>query len=132
VKKALAHISICIAILTAILPGQGVSELHKVPALIQHYQHHQESEGHKQLSFTSFLMMHYNDASSHKHEEDHEDLPLFHTCCVNVFFVAETTEIKPLTDPDKQSLRPIEVNSEYDYSLHLSIFQPPRKQHFFC
>jgi hypothetical protein len=132
VKKIIAHIAICVAVLTAILPGQSVSELHKVPALIEHYHHHRESNGHEQLTFAEFLMMHYNQASSHKNEEDHEDLPLFHTCCVNVLFVSETTEIKIFVDKDEQSLKPTEVTNEYNYSIHHTIFQPPRNQHLYC
>lgn len=132
VKSTIAYIAICVAMLTAILPGQGLAELHKIPALIHHYKHHQENTEHQQVSFLDFLAMHYNQTSSHKHEEDHEDLPLFHTCCVNVLFVVETTQIVLSVLVDEPSLQPQEVKNEYDYSLHYTIFQPPREVAFTC
>ncbi|MES2780685.1 MAG: hypothetical protein V4651_12395 [Bacteroidota bacterium] len=131
-KKRIAYIAICIAVLTAILPGQGISELHKIPALIHHYKHHQETPGHGQLSFSDFLAMHYNQNSAHKQEEDHEDLPLFHTCCVNILFVSETIQIVLNATISEPSLQPKEVKNEYNYSLHHTIFQPPRKQFSYC
>ncbi|MES2558636.1 MAG: hypothetical protein V4590_02780 [Bacteroidota bacterium] len=125
-KSVIAYIAICVAAFSAIIPGQAMAELHKIPALINHYKHHQNGGGHEQMSFTAFLAMHYDRNSAHKEEEDHGDLPLFHSCCVNVLFVAETTTIVLWIKETEPALLPVEVKNQYSYSLHHTIFQPPR------
>lgn len=108
------------------MPGQGFAELHKIPVLISHYKQHQQEEHQHQLTFSEFLVMHYGDTSSHKKEENHDDLPLFHTCCVNFLFIAEKTEIVLFQDIEQPLLLTTEVNNEYNYNLYHTIFQPPR------
>lgn len=125
-KIVVSYIIIFIVGATSFLPGQGFAELHKIPVLIEHYKQHQQEENQQKLSFTEFLMMHYGDTSSHKQEENHEDLPLFHTCCVSFLFIAEKTEIALFQYTAQLLLLTTEVNNEYSYSLHHTIFQPPR------
>ena len=94
--------------------------------LIEHYKQHQQESGNQQLGFKDFLIMHYGDASSHKQEENHEDLPLFHSCCVSVLFITNQTELTLLMENDQPRELTTEVKNGYDYSRHHTIFQPPR------
>ena len=125
-KQILAHIAIFIVVAASFLPGQGFAELHKIPQLIGHYKQHKQEAGNQQLSFGQFLIMHYGDSSSHKQEENHDDLPLFHSCCVSFLFIAEKTELTLLIDNAEPILLTSEVKNEYNYNLHHTIFQPPR------
>jgi len=124
-KKIIYYIVFAILTTSALLPGKGINEMHKIPSLLHHYHQHKQ-ESAQQLSFIDFLTMHYEDSSAHKHQENHEDLPLFHGCCNTPLFISELSKItifKPCCITIEQS---IEVNSHYCYRLNQSIFQPPR------
>ena len=124
-KRIFYHIVICIVVAASFMPGQGIAELHKIPMLSIHYNQHKQEAGNQQLSFSHFLTMHYGDKSSHKQEENHDDLPLFHSCCATFLFISEKTEPVLFLDTEQPLLLTSEVKNEYTYRLHLTIFQPP-------
>lgn len=109
---------------SAIIPG-GFKELCKLPSLVGHYTEHKLES--KNLSFTDFILMHYNETSNHRNEENHEDLPLFHTCCGSVvLFVTENVfqNVTWITEP--QQMPVTFIPNHYNYNFHHTIFQPPR------
>ncbi len=111
---------------SAVLPGQGIAELQKVPMLIEHYQHHIQEHDGAQLSFTDFLWMHYSNSSSHKTEESHEDLPLYHQCCACQFFIAEE-RLEFVAVGRSETPAPTEhLPDKYFHQPYSAIFQPPR------
>jgi hypothetical protein len=58
----------------SILPGLGVVELVKLPALFQHYQKHRQLN--TELSLLRFWEMHYADKSHHSQDhKEHHKLP---------------------------------------------------------
>jgi hypothetical protein len=126
VKAVLSKILVFFAIAASFLPGQGIIELQKIPKLIGHYKQHQQESVDQQLSVFDFLVMHYASTSSHKQEENHDDLPLFNACYTSFLFLSEHTELVLLQHTDRSILLTTEVKNDYDYSIHHSIFQPPR------
>lgn len=109
---------------SAIMPG-GFEELFKLPSLVGHYTEHKMES--KNLSFADFLLMHYNDNSNHRDEENHEDLPLFHTCCsVVIFFVTENVLHQLKSIVEAPILPATYIPSHYEYNFHHTVFQPPR------
>lgn len=111
---------------SAVLPGQGMGELQKIPMLIGHYQHHLQEHDGDQLSFTAFLWMHYGDSSSHKTEESHDDLPLFHQCCACQFFIAEELFVFSVASNTEDPTHPEHLFDPYFHQPYNAIFQPPR------
>ncbi|MCA0428828.1 MAG: hypothetical protein LCH37_15435 [Bacteroidetes bacterium] len=103
-------------------------QLQRIPNLISHYKHHTLEEK-EQLSFLSFLKIHYIDDTSHKEEENHEELPLFSSCFshYHVLVVQEqmdwafSTRVEPIEHTDTYRFH-------YSYSASVSIFQPPKNQ----
>lgn len=111
-------------LISSLLPGFS-EQLNKLPSLVNHYRHHVEE--HNTISFAEFIELHYGDNSSHKQEENHQDLPLYHVngtflivmfqeLPVNIFEVPELTFIEHTAY--KQEL--------YSFLNPGYIFQPPR------
>jgi hypothetical protein len=125
-RVAITYIALFIAVFTAIIPGQSLSELHKIPALVNHYKQHQVANLDKEMGFLDFLLMHYKQGSSHKQEENHEDLPFFHNCCAGILYTHHLVQIAIFSMVEQPHLLTQEVKNEYTYNRHHSIFQPPR------
>ena len=125
-RKTVIYIMVVFALFSAILPGQGMTELLKVPTLIEHYRHHIQDHDGEQLSFASFLWMHYGDSSSHKTEESHDDLPLFHQCCVCQFYIAEEFFEFNQTPHTLSISHPKLTSNAYFHKPYNAVFQPPR------
>ncbi len=125
-RQSAIYIITLFTLCSAILPGQGIAEMQKIPMLVEHYHHHLEEHDGEQLSFTSFLWMHYSDASSHKTEESHEDLPLYHQCCACQFFIAE--ELFEFVAPghNETPAYTAQLTNTYFHQPYSAIFQPPR------
>jgi len=101
-------------------------QLQKIPQLILHYKHHVYDE-QERINFAEFIVLHYNQHSKHKNEEDHNQLPLFDSCfkhCI-YFFAGINANIAGLAYN-------IIVKINYPYTFCYSyinvkgIFQPPR------
>jgi hypothetical protein len=125
-RKSAIYIMALFTLCTAILPGQGMAELQKIPMLIGHYQHHLEEHDGDQLSFTSFLWMHYGDSSKHKTEESHEDLPLYHQCCACQFFIGEERLEFLAIGRSETPSHSEHLSDTYFHQSFSVIFQPPR------
>jgi hypothetical protein len=73
--KAIFTITLAVFIwVSSMLPGLGVMELGKLPALVHHYQKHRQLNS--SIGFLAFLEMHYADAAHHKQDhQEHHKLP---------------------------------------------------------
>lgn len=125
-KKVISLLFATLFFLSSLISGQGISELNKISALVEHYKHHQEEHNGAELSFANFLWMHYDENSNHKNEENHDGLPLFHHCTSIVFFINETSSSISF----KEEFDIISFNRHltnlYEYNNCHSIFQPPK------
>jgi hypothetical protein len=109
-----------------VFAGGLLTELFRVPDLVDHYYDHQE-EDHN-LSFLSFLNQHYLDVNSHPDEHDHQ-LPFKSTDAhiVMVFSLAPKCEV-PTTEFEMASpVYPMPVDANLVLRYTGSIFQPPKK-----
>lgn len=106
-----------------------LSELLKMPLLLEHYAEHQEKS--KSLSFADFLYMHYIDYKNHSDDKD-SDLPFqsqTHSEMIQ-FYVPLTpsnylvTNLQ-LSDFDEKG-NFYNVNSLHSSSYLSSIWQPPQ------
>lgn len=110
--------------LSGFLPEQSVAELNKLPSLVQHYFHHQQ-EHDAGISVIDFIAMHYGE-SEHTKEENHEDLPLFHSLCTCLLFVhvSDNQLFQPLVFA--QAITHADFQDAYFFLSHRAIFQPPK------
>ncbi len=123
-KEKLALVLILIVLCNALFPAGGLSELCKLPKLLQHYSKH-HAPGEQKVSISQFLLDHYT-PSDHQHEHDHSDLPVLG--CINILWYVSFQSIC-LGDCVQEST--IEKYSDcYSASKYLSptlsILQPPR------
>jgi hypothetical protein len=125
-KKVFSFSSIFILLVSIVCSGIGTGELHKISSLVKHYNEH-KSETKEALTVMGFLIMHYQNSSKHKQEEDHDDLPLFHNCCTTTpFILGSATTLKTIQPEQIIELNNL-VKSHYSFSLYSAIFQPPRQ-----
>jgi len=111
------------------LPGLGVVELTKLPALFQHYQKHRAYNS--ELSFLSFLEMHYANASHHTQDhKEHHKLPFTdHHTTISfscVYYVGERNFLLTLSFfPIGQTNRSV-YHSIVEEDITIMVWQPPR------
>lgn len=101
-------------------------QLEKIPQLIGHYKHHVIDEG-EQISFYDFLVLHYDENSKHKQEEEHSNLPLYSHCFSHCLTVLVTS----LAQPEFAQYFTLETlhtpfNFNYIFIGTSGIFQPPK------
>lgn len=124
--RRIIAIFFCILYLTSTTEA---SQLFKIPVIIQHYQEHRQAD--KQMSFLSFLDMHYMHGSPHDDDYDRDmqlpfkkmdHRPNFSPVSAPVF-----TEIVPVNTQEHFSPSFVIYNDRNLYSQYLhAIFQPPR------
>lgn len=106
-----------------------LSELLKIPLLLEHYTEHQEKS--KSLSFGSFLYMHYVDHENHSDEKD-RDLPFqSHSNSEIVHYYLPINPslytISPLSVSDQTEEKNFDCIDYFQTSSFLSsIWQPPQ------
>ncbi len=107
-----------------------LSELAKIPQLIEHFKQHQNEN--TQIDFISFLKMHYaNPEHQRKDASRHGSLPLKSVTSAHaeVVVLSETTPSVFLAEKVKitQNLQlPSSENCFFDSKIRQSVFQPPR------
>lgn len=124
VRNILQATTVFMLFVGSLLPGFS-AQLNKLPSLVNHYRHHVEDHG--QISITEFIAMHYTDNSSHKEEENHEDLPFFQMSTTSLVAVAHAFEV---LHPSLPAVFHIEAGfykpNHYSFQNFGGIFQPPR------
>ncbi len=109
------------------LPGGGWGELAKLPDLIRHYELHlQKSNG--EISFLTFLSMHYAAGSDHVDTEDHSSLPSLHLPILVALFVPTLTSLY-FSSPKISALSGLKNyfwNNLYSFQFHSILLNPPK------
>jgi hypothetical protein len=95
-KSVLALFLACLMLAGSLLPQNDLSELGKLPQLLEHYRYHHSVAGGG-LSLGEFLIEHYGSGMathfgctfSARHQQDHQGLPLHghHECSRHVAFL---------------------------------------------
>lgn len=111
----------------SLLPGDGWHELAKFPDLVQHYQLHlQKTDG--QISFLTFLQMHYGAGSKHKGMEDHSKLPCLNLhasvlLCLPTLLTLEVADVKTAVF---SRLKNFFWNNLYSFQFKSVLLNPPK------
>jgi hypothetical protein len=129
----------CLMLVGSFIPQNDLSELSKLPQLVQHYRFHHSVAGGG-LSVAQFLAEHYGSGApqhfgctfSARHQQDHQGLPLHghHECSSHVafFFLLASPaprlaeQLGPLTSPE---YRPAAHTLHPDGAGN-ALLQPPR------
>lgn len=126
-KRLLAYILSMNLLVGSMLPGGGCGELAKLPDLIQHYQHHvQKSNG--EISFLTFLQMHYGAGSKHVNTEDHSSLPSLHFHALVALFIPTVLGMyfSDNKDPELSGLKNFFWNNLYSFQFQSILLNPPK------
>jgi hypothetical protein len=111
-------------LMSSLLPGFS-EQLNKLPALVNHYRHHVVE--HDTASIGEFIELHYSQQSTHKTEEDHESLPLYHVNATYLLVVVQELPAFTLTAPENIFIEHADFKHDlYSFQNPGSIFQPPR------
>jgi len=137
--KSIAALFLAVLLLLGgLIPQNDLSELGKLPELLEHYQYHHQAAGGG-LSLSAFLVLHYSPTTTHyqhaysaKHSLEHQKLPLHnHHNCVPVAFVLPIA--RPLV-PMRLTQSIAVLRSVglplYACSFSWSLLQPPRAPGF--
>jgi hypothetical protein len=96
----------CLMLVGSLIPQNDLSELSKLPQLVEHYRFHHSVVGGG-LSLGQFLVEHYGSGTqehfgctfSPRHQQDHQGLPLHghHECSSHLafFFLPATAPVAP-------------------------------------
>lgn len=125
-KKLLAIFTLSVYLLST----TELSELLKLPLLIEHYHEHKCSA--PDLSFKDFLVLHYNNhLEGHAHNDDYEkdmQLPFItHSGFMGIAVVVPKMVSLADSHSGDESDKPVVVNDPFAQRLMVSqIWQPPR------
>ena len=126
-------------LLGSFIPQNDLSELSKLPQLLEHYRFHHSVAGGG-LSLAQFLAEHYGSGTpqhfgctySPRHQQDHQGLPLHgrHECSSHLasFFLPAPAPLAPAGCPTPwlgQAYRPT-AHARYQNGATAALLQPPR------
>ena len=129
-KKALVLFLLGIFSLGALVPGNNIAELAKVPNLIHHFFEHQQ-DPQQSMDFVSFMHLHYglcSEAASHrsnKHKE--ERLPLINAQFHVQYFISQINQLDTFIASyyHKNEWTQFYLHF-YKYQYNQSFFTPPK------
>jgi hypothetical protein len=127
----------CLMLVGSLIPQNDLSELSKLPQLLEHYRFHHSAAGGG-LSVTQFLAEHYGSGTaehfgctfSPRHQQDHQGLPLHgqHSCSGHVAFLllgrrlAVPAPMLTLASPAYRAA----ASATYQDKPATALLQPPR------
>jgi hypothetical protein len=136
-KSVVAFFLACLMLVGSFIPQNDLSELSKLPQLLEHYRFHHSVAGGG-LSLTEFLAEHYGSGTKQhfgctyepRHQQDHQGLPLHgrHSCGEHVaFLVLALAPVQPSQPAPRtgQAYRPAYL-SLYQGGPDAGLLQPPR------
>lgn len=126
-KRLLAYMLSINLLVGSMLPGGGCGELAKLPDLLQHFQLHvQKSRG--EMSFLTFLHMHYGAGSKHVDTEDHSSLPCLHVHSLVAPFVPNALSVYFTSNkvPELSGLKNFFWNNLYSFQFYRVLLNPPK------
>ncbi len=138
-KSVVSFLLACLMLVGSFIPQNDLSELSKLPRLVEHYRFHHSVAGGG-LSVVQFLAEHYGSGTkehfgctfSARHQQDHQSLPLHgqHECSHHAahFFLPGATALAWASQPVPP------VGPEYRSAAHArdqdgattALLQPPR------
>ena len=136
-QSVVAFFLACLMLVGSFIPQNDLSELSKLPQLVEHYRFHHSVAGGG-LSLGQFLAEHYGSGTKQhfgctlgpRHQQDHQGLPLHgqHSCSEHVAFLlltlAPVPGSRPLPSPGP-AYRPADL-SLYQGGPAAALLQPPR------
>ncbi|TDN40591.1 hypothetical protein A8B98_14320 [Hymenobacter sp. UV11] len=127
----------CLMLVGSLIPQNDLSEMGKLPQLLEHYRFHHSVAGGG-LSVGEFLVEHYGSGTkehfgctfSPRHQQDHQGLPLHgrHACSSHVaFLLLAPTPLRgrQAAAPLARAYRPA-THALYQDELAPALLQPPR------
>jgi hypothetical protein len=138
-KSVVAFFLACLMLVGSFIPQNDLSELSKLPQLLEHYRFHHSVAGGG-LSLAQFLAEHYGSGTKQhfgctfepQHQQDHQGLPLHgrHTCSSHLAcaFLPVAAPIVLVVHPmpwQGRLYRPA-ARAQYQDGAPLALLQPPR------
>jgi hypothetical protein len=138
-KSVVSFFLACLLLLGSFIPQNDLSELSKLPQLVEHYRFHHSVAGGG-LSLAQFLAEHYGSGTkehfgctfSPRHQQDHQGLPLHgrHQCSSHIAFAflpatVPLALVSRLTPWSGQVYRPA-GHTRYQDGTTAALLQPPR------
>jgi hypothetical protein len=138
-KSVLSFFLACLMLVGSLIPQNDLSELSKLPQLVEHYRFHHSVAGGG-LSAAQFLAEHYGSGTpqhfgctfSARHQQDHQGLPLHghHECSSHAAFffllanpaVALAGQLVPARSPAYR----LAGHLQYQEGAANALLQPPR------
>ena len=136
-RAPLAFVLGILMLLSSFVPDNDLSELAKLPQLVEHYEYHHSAAGGG-LNFSQFIAEHYGAGTKHyagctlspRHQHDHQNLPLrcHHGCVTLSFVVAPVTRLVFVAQPATAvgAVYRAAAAPRYAFALSASLGQPPR------
>lgn len=113
-----------------ILQASWLQHVFRLPVLVAHYFHHNQSEDH--IHFTDFIALHYSETKGYHKDDQHHNLPFKHqdlTLEQNTISIAVVDPAFniPAVEVTKDSKVKI-IGSQHYYSFlsHSVIWRPPK------
>jgi hypothetical protein len=115
-------------LLLSFIPGNDFEEVVKIPAMLAHYEEHDDHASGTHLSFFDFLGLHYGQ-SEHRDAHEHQGLPFFsHQLAPALFLVSQfLPKLNPfeITAVLPNNYLP-HVKGNWAFLPELLVFNPPR------
>ena len=136
-RATVAFVLGILMLLGSFVPDNDLSELAKLPQLVEHYEYHHSAAGGG-LNFGQFIAEHYGAGTKHytgcmlspRHRQDHHNLPLrcHHGCGTVNFVVAQVTRRVFVARPEPAVVRAYRLADvpRYAFAFGASLGQPPR------
>ena len=138
-KAVVAFFLACLMLVGSFIPQNDLSELSKLPQLLEHYRFHHSVAGGG-LSLAQFLAEHYGSGSKQhfgctfepRHQQDHQGLPLHgrHSCSGHGHVAFLLLALPPVLAGQPaprigQAYQPADL-SRYQSGPAAALLQPPR------
>ena len=114
--------------LLSFIPGNDFEEIVKVPAMLAHYNQHDDHEnGH--LGFFEFLNMHYGQGMHKDESHEHQDLPFYNHQVAPSIFIISAFDNKIY--PNSHTIVPAvdylpHIKNGWVFQPEFDVFNPPR------
>ncbi|QNE38457.1 hypothetical protein F1C16_02230 [Hymenobacter sp. NBH84] len=133
-KPVLAFFLALLMLMGSLIPQNDLSELTKLPELLDHYQYHRTTAGGG-LSLSEFLVLHYSPNTTHylrahsaQHNIEHQKLPLHshHDCVMAAYVLPARPVVVPLRMHWPAPAHRVSQGTSYTFSFSRALLQPPR------
>lgn len=133
-KSVLAFFLTLLMLTGSLIPQNDLSELSRLPELLEHYRYHHTAAGGG-LSLGEFLLLHYSPTTTHylrvhsaQHNIEHQKLPLHshHNCALMAYVLPVRSVVVPLRMSWPTPTLRAFAGPMYAFSFSRPLLQPPR------